>query len=358
MDLFKENTFTIQEDTITYLRTRFMKPIEQLFPLLKEPQKIVITTHQKPDADAMGSSLALRHFFSQFGHKVTVISPTNWAGWVDWMPGVKDVLDYEKNKQQANEVLDNADWLFCLDFNIFHRTKTMTEKLAQLSCTKILIDHHQEPDEASFDYGISNTAKSSTCEMIYDFIVESGHSDKITEEISECLYAGVVGDTGSFRFSSAHEGVHKLVAELKSKGLNHGPVHDKLFDNFLENRLRFVGHVLLHRMEVFYEYNTVLIAIPKSDLLKYQIKTGDTEGLVNFPQSIQGIKLVALVIDRDEERKWSFRSKGDFDCNTFARKYFEGGGHFNASGGRSSDTLENTVQAFIKAIKENAHLLQ
>jgi bifunctional oligoribonuclease and PAP phosphatase NrnA len=340
------------------MRTRFMKPIEQLFPLLKEPQKIVITTHQKPDADAMGSSLALRHFFSQFGHKVTVISPTNWAGWVDWMPGVKDVLDYEKNKQQANEVLDNADWLFCLDFNIFHRTKTMTEKLAQLSCTKILIDHHQEPDEASFDYGISNTAKSSTCEMIYDFIVESGHSDKITEEISECLYAGVVGDTGSFRFSSAHEGVHKLVAELKSKGLNHGPVHDKLFDNFLENRLRFVGHVLLHRMEVFYEYNTVLIAIPKSDLLKYQIKTGDTEGLVNFPQSIQGIKLVALVIDRDEERKWSFRSKGDFDCNTFARKYFEGGGHFNASGGRSSDTLENTVQAFIKAIKENAHLLQ
>jgi phosphoesterase RecJ-like protein len=335
-----------------------MKPIEQIFPLLKEPRKIVITTHQKPDADAMGSSLALFQFLTQLGHSVTVISPTNWAGWVDWMPGVKGVLDYEKNKPKANEVLDNTDWLFCLDFNIFHRTKTMTEKLAELSCTKILIDHHQEPDEASFDYGISNTAKSSTCEMIYDFIVEAGYSDKITEEISECLYAGVVGDTGSFRFSSAHEGVHKLVAELKSKGLKHGPVHDKLFDNFLENRLRFVGHVLLHRMEVFYEYNTVLIAIPKSDLLRYQIKTGDTEGLVNFPQSIQGIKLVALVIDRDEERKWSFRSKDDFDCNTFARKYFEGGGHFNASGGRSSDTLDNTVQAFKNAIKENAHLLQ
>ena len=135
-------------------------------------------------------------------------------------------------------------------------------------------------------------------------------------------------------------------------------MHENLFDNFLENRLRFVGHVLLNRMEIFYEYNTALIAIPKSDLLKYDIKTGDTEGLVNYPQAIQGIKLVGLVIDRDEERKWSFRSKGDFDCNTFARKYFEGGGHYNAAGGRSSEPLDKTVQKFKEVIKENASLLQ
>ena len=193
--------------------------------------------------------------------------------------------------------------------------------------------------------------------MVYDFIVDSGHGDKINEEIGECIYAGVVGDTGSFRFSSAHAGVHSLVADLKSRGLNHGKIHEGLFDNFLENRLRFIGHVLLHRMEIFYEFNTALIAIPKSDILKYHIKTGDTEGLVNFPQSIQGIKLVALVIDRDEERKWSFRSKGEFDCNTFARKYFEGGGHYNAAGGRSSDSLEQTVEKFKLAIKENESLL-
>lgn len=148
------------------------------------------------------------------------------------------------------------------------------------------------------------------------------------------------------------------MADLKERGLKHPKVHDKLFDNFLENRLRFTGHVLLHRMEIFYEYNTALIAIPKSDLLKYYIKTGDTEGLVNYPQSIQGIKLVALVIDRDEERKWSFRSKGDFDCNTFARTYFEGGGHYNAAGGRSSDPLEATVKRFKEVMKENAKLLQ
>jgi len=335
-----------------------MKPIQDIFPLLSQPRQVVITTHQKPDADAMGSSLALKHFLVQLGHSVTVISPTNWAGWVNWMPGVKEVMDYEMDKPKAEAVLDKAEWLFCLDFNIFHRTKTMTEKLKQLSCTKILVDHHQEPDEASFDYGISDTAKSSTCEMIYDLIVTSGNAGKINEEIGECIYAGVIGDTGSFRFSSTSAGVHTLVADLKSKGLRHGGVHDKLFDNFLENRLRFIGHVLLHRMEVFYEYNTVLIAIPKADLLKYQIKTGDTEGLVNFPQTIQGIKLVALVIDRDEERKWSFRSKGEFDCNTFARNYFEGGGHFNAAGGRSSDSLDKTVEHFKQAIKENSTLLQ
>src|SRR5262245_12486390 len=148
------------------------------------------------------------------------------------------------------------------------------------------------------------------------------------------------------------------MAERKSRSLQHSRVHEKLIDNFLENKLRFTGHVLMHRMQVFYEYNTVLIAIPKADLLKYHIKTGDTEGLVNFPQTIQGIKLVAVVIDRDEERKWSFRSKGGFDCNTFARKYFEGGGHFNASGGRSNDTLTVTVQKFKDAMKENKDLLQ
>jgi bifunctional oligoribonuclease and PAP phosphatase NrnA len=335
-----------------------MKPIQEIFPQLIRPRKIAITTHQKPDADAMGSSLGLCHFLRQLGHSVTVVSPSNWAGWVNWMPGVREVLDYEMQKEKAEIVLNEAEWLFCLDFNIFYRTKSMTERLKQMSCIKILIDHHQDPDEASFDYGISNTAKSSTCEMVYDLIVESGNSELINEEISECLYAGVVGDTGSFRFPSAHAGVHTMVADLKSRGLQHSKVHDNLFDNFLENRLRFTGHVLLHRMEAFYEYNTVLIAVPKADILKYHIKTGDTEGLVNFPQTIQGIKLVALVIDRDEERKWSFRSKGDFDCNTFARKYFDGGGHFHAAGGRSTDSLEKTVQYFKSVLKENEHLLQ
>jgi bifunctional oligoribonuclease and PAP phosphatase NrnA len=338
-----------------------MKAIQQLYPLLAlSPKKVVITTHQKPDPDAMGSSLGLKHFLTQLGHNVTVISPTNWAAFLNWMPGCNLVLDFEnyKDKPKAEAALKEAEWLFCLDFNTFSRTRNLAAPLKALNCVKVLIDHHQQPESESFDYGISDTSKSSTCQMVYDFIVNSGYSNKINIDIAECLYAGIIGDTGSFRFPAANENVHSMVAVLKQKGLQHTKIHDHLYDNFLENRLRFIGHVLLNRMEVMYEYNTALIAVSKQDLLKYDIRTGDTEGLVNYPLSIQGIKLAALVIDRDEERKWSFRSKGDFDTNTFARKYFEGGGHFNASGGRSNDTLERNVQLFKEAIKENALQLQ
>ena len=229
----------------------------------------------------------------------------------------------------------------------------MEEKLSNALAQRILIDHHQEPQVDKFEYGESDTTKSSTCEMVYDFILASGHDDKLNTAVAECLYAGVMTDTGSFRFPATSANVHRMVANLKDKGLDHGPVHEALYDNFLENRFRFLGNVLLNRMEVFYEYNTALIAIPQADLIKYNIKTGDTEGLVNYPLGIQGIKLAAIIIDRGEERKSSFRSKGGFDVNTFARKYFNGGGHFNAAGGQSKQTLEEEVAIFIKAMKEN-----
>ncbi len=335
-----------------------MKPIHDVYPLLGEKKKVVITMHQKPDADAMGSTLGLYHFLKQFGHEVTVISPTNWARWLDWMEGAKSVLDYELQKAESEKKLEEADWLFCLDYNHFSRTKNMAVKLAGLNCIKILIDHHQEPDIASFDYGESNTGKSSTCEMVYDFMIASGHRDKVNIYVAECLYAGVVADTGSFRFSSTHASVHHMVAYLKEMGLEHTKVHEALYDNFLENRLRFLGHVLSNRLEINYQLNTAIMWVSKAETLKYDIKTGDTEGLVNYPLSIQGIKLVGLVIDRDEERKWSFRSKGGFDCNTFARKYFSGGGHFNASGGRDTASLQDTVKKFQQAIQENSSLLQ
>jgi phosphoesterase RecJ-like protein len=335
-----------------------MKPIQQIFPLLAEPRRIVITMHQKPDPDAMGSSLGLFHFLVQFGHRVTVISPTNWADFLKWMPGCKDVIDYEAHRAKADQVLDEADWVFCLDFNHFQRTRSMAAKLESLTCVKILLDHHEEPHTSSFTYGISIIPKSSTAEMIYDLIVESGHTDKINLPVAQCLYAGVMADTGSFRFPVTTPSVHLMVAELKKKGLNHSKVHEEIYDNFLENRLRFIGHVLLNRMEILYEFNTALIAIPKGDLIRFHIKTGDTEGLVNYPLSIQGIKMAALLIDRDEERKWSFRSKEGFDCNNFARQYFQGGGHYNASGGRSLDSLEENVRQFKSALKENALQLQ
>lgn len=336
----------------------FMKPISEIFARLNQSKNITITFHQKPDADAMGSALGLYNFLKLLGHHVTVISPTNWADFLKWMPGATNVLDFEAQKDIATKKLQSSDWLFCLDFNTLSRTKNMEPVIARLTCEKMLIDHHQQPQTESFNYGVSDTGKSSTAEMVFDFILNSGNEDKINKDIAECLYAGVMTDTGSFRFNSTTSSVHQMVARLKETGFDHSKVHESLFDNFLESRFRFFGNTLLNRMEVFYEYNTALIAIPQQDLIRYQVKTGDTEGLVNFPLSIKGIKLAAIIIDRGDERKSSFRSKGDFDVNTFARKYFNGGGHFNAAGGRNNESLEDVVKKFKEAIKENASLLR
>jgi bifunctional oligoribonuclease and PAP phosphatase NrnA len=335
-----------------------MQPIEEIYRLLNEPRKVVIVMHQKPDADAMGSSLGLFHFLKKLGHAPTVISPTNWAEWLKWMPGCQGVIDYEYNTDKAAAVLDQAEWVFCLDFNNMARTRSMASRLRKLKCTRILIDHHQQPETESFAYGVSDTDKSSTCEMVYDFIVGSGHAAAVDQDIAACLYAGVMTDTGSFRYPGASAAVHRMVAAMKDTGINHTQIHENLFDNFLENRLRFIGYVLQNKMDIFYEYNAALISIPWKDLVRFDIKTGDTEGLVNYPLSIQGIKMAALIIDRDEEVKCSFRSKGKFDVNTFARRYFDGGGHYNAAGGRSSDPLDVTVQRFIAALKENSSQLQ
>jgi phosphoesterase RecJ-like protein len=329
-----------------------MKEISAVFDHLSPSDPIVITMHQKPDPDAMGSALGLYHFFKKQGYPVKVISPTNWADFLKWMPGCSDVIDFESKGNPSQEYLSAAKWLFCLDYNHFSRTRNMEQVLTNLDCKKVLIDHHREPQTECFDFGESNIKKSSTAEMIYDFIVLSGKKDLIDKDIAACLYAGVMADTGSFRFASTTPSVHYMVAELQLQGIEHAKIHSHTYDNFHENRLRFIGHVLSNRMEVFYEHNTAIICIPKADILRFHIKTGDTEGLVNYPLSIQGIEMAALLIDRDEERKWSFRSKETFDCNTFARKYFSGGGHYNASGGRSTDSLEQNVIQFKKALKE------
>jgi len=331
-----------------------MIEIDQLYPQLQEPRKIVITTHQKPDPDAMGSSLGLYHFLINIGHEVQVISPTNWAAFLDWMPGCDKVLDFESQTAKAVKYINVADWIFCLDFNALNRTKKLSTYLEGSTAKKILIDHHREPQTDAFTWGISDIQKSSTCEMVYDFICNSGYQHLINDPIMKCLYAGVMGDTGSFRYSSATAGVHDMIASFKRNGLQHTEIHELIYDNYLENRYRFIGHILTHRLEVDYQLNTALIWVTKQDLLKYHIKTGDTEGLVNYPLGIQGIKLAALLIDRDEKRKWSFRSKGEFDCNTFARRHFNGGGHFNAAGGESDDSLEQNLKQFKSALKEYA----
>jgi len=335
-----------------------MKAIDQFYPQLQTPSRIVVTMHQKPDGDAMGSALGLYHFLVALGHEVTVVSPTNWASFLDWMPGIDMVVDFEQQKEKALGLIQSAHLIFCLDFNVLHRTKNMEAPLLAATCTKILIDHHEQPQAEAFSYGISDTSKSSTCEMVYDFIVQSGNGDILNTTIAQCLYTGVMTDTGSFRFPATTASVHRMVAHLKELGLKHTIIHENIYDNFLENRLRFIGFALMNRLEVFYEYNTALMYITKADLQRYNIKTGDTEGLVNYLLTIQGIRFGALVIDREGERKWSFRSKGAFDVNQFARKHFNGGGHVNAAGGGSYDSLDANVNQFKQVIKAYQNQLQ
>lgn len=335
-----------------------MQPVQEIYTLLADKKNIIITTHQKPDGDAMGASLGLYHFLKGLGHEVTVISPTNWANFLNWMPGCDFVIDFEAKREWCEQKINNADIIFCLDFNVLHRTRQMEQPLANADCIKVLIDHHQQPQREMFNYGVSDVMKSSTCEMVYEFIENSPYTSVFNKDIATCLYTGMVTDTGSFRFGSTSANVHRIAAHLKELGVEHTLVFENLYDNFSESRLRFIGNALLNRLEVLYEYNTALMAIPKRDILKYEIKTGDTEGLVNYLLTIEGIKLGALIIDRVEERKWSFRSKGDFDVNIFARNYFEGGGHKNAAGGRSNDSLDENIIKFKQVIQQFENQLQ
>ncbi|HUX84522.1 MAG TPA: DHH family phosphoesterase [Chitinophagaceae bacterium] len=334
-----------------------MRPVEDIKELLEVPKKVLITMHQKPDADAMGSSLALYNFLILKGHQVLVISPTNFPSFLNWMPGCGRVLDFESSKDKGISLMKETEILFCLDFNALYRTKGLAPHLEKLKCPKVLIDHHPSPEKV-FDYGISDPEASSSAQLVYEFIYRIGGESLINEAIAQCLYAGSMTDTGSFRFASTSSGVHRMIADLMDRGLKHEPIHQAIYDNYLENRLRFFGNALLNRMEVFYEFNTVLIAIPFSDVRRWDLQAGDTEGLVNLPFSIQGIRFSTLIIDYDSEVKLSFRSKGNFDVNLFARKYFKGGGHINASGGRSGDNLEKTVALFRNALEENRKLLE
>ena len=213
-----------------------MAPIEEIYPLLSQPRKVVIIMHQKPDADAMGSSLGLFHFLRQLGHDPSVISPTNWAEWLKWMPGCAGVIDYEYSTEKAMAVLDQAEWVFCLDFNTLARTRNMAARLRKVTATKVLIDHHQQPEAAYFDYGVSDTKKSSTSEMVYDLIVDSGHAGLIDIDMAACLYAGVMSDTGSFRFPGASAAVHRMVAALKDTGINHTQIHEDLLGKAILGR--------------------------------------------------------------------------------------------------------------------------
>lgn len=328
-----------------------MLPVKELFPLLQTPKKIFITTHHKPDGDAIGSMLGLYHYLVQKGHDVTPVTPGELPDFLMWMPGVDKMLNYESEPKDCEKVLAEADIVFGVDFNDYHRTKHLTKILEEAKGTKVLIDHHLNPADV-WEYGVSIPSKSSTCEMVYDFINEAGDNKLINVDIAECLYTGVMTDTGSFRFPVTTAEVHEMIADLLRKGLNHSKIHEYIYDSWSIKRMHFVGYVLLEKMEIFPKYKAGLISLTRKDLRLFNIGSGDLEGLVNYPLSIANIRFSTLITERGDEVKMSFRSKGDFDVSTFAREHFNGGGHFNASGGRTNKSFTDTVTLFKEILSE------
>lgn len=312
---------------------------------------IVITTHHKPDADAMGSSLGLQLFLKNAGFESTVITPTDFATFLHWMKGSSDVMIYEGNEKAAAQKAAEADFIFCLDFNHLSRINTFGEDVGNSKAVKILIDHHQFPQQFE-QLTYWDDKASSTCEMIYRFISESEQTHLIDKDVASCLYTGIMTDTGSFRHSNCSSNTHRIAADLMDFGIDHVMIHDLVFDSFSEDRVRFIGYALSQKLEVLREYNTALIVIDRDELKKYRIQTGDTEGLVNYGLGIEGIKFAVLIIDRTKMVKMSFRSKGHFAANAFAMKHFNGGGHFNAAGGSSMHSLQETVEQFKENLKQ------
>ena len=282
------------------------KHINELIPLLETEKKIVITTHAKPDGDAMGSSLALSDILKQMGHDVNIIVPTDYPDFLFWLPGNDTVLIYPDKKNISDSLIDKAELIFCLDFNNLGRIRLMTNPVSKSKAKKVMIDHHLNPVDFD-DYRLSKEKASSTAELIYEFLILLDSKAKLNKNIASCIYTGIMTDTGSFRFDSTTSDVHKIIASLIEHGIDIARIHNLVYDSFSENRLRFLGHVLLNKMTLLPEYKAAYIALEKEDLEKFKLKTGDTEGVVNYPLGINGIEIAAMITDRtpnnaDEKR--------------------------------------------------------
>ncbi len=318
--------------------------------LLASPKKIVIIGHKNPDGDAVGSTTALSLFLKSQGHDTQVIVPNDFPDFLKWMPASEDILLYNQNTAQSNALLENADIICTLDFNSFTRVGDMQDVLSNAKADYIMIDHHQSPD----DYAVltySDTAMGSTCEMVYHFIAALGETSHISEAIATNLYTGIMTDTGSFRFASTTATTHRVLAHLMETGIVHNEIHEKIYDSSSPERLKLLG-IALNNMQIFTEYSTAFISLSQKELDDNKFKKGDTEGFVNYALSVKGIVFAAIFIEDRKNNivKISLRSKGDFNVNLVSREHFYGGGHNNAAGGKSDETLAETIRYFISIL--------
>ncbi len=332
-----------------------MKDLEGLRTLLASPKKVVIVTHFKPDADALGSSLGLAGYLAKKGHSVSVISPSDYPDFLTWMPGKEVVIALTKDsivpQQKAKALIEACDVLFCLDFSSLKRINEVGEMVKTSTAKKVMVDHHLEPEKFA-DFEKWDVSSASTAELIFELIDEWGDREMIDQDIANCLYAGLMTDTGGFRHNNATHKEFLIASELVSRGANPSEVAKKIYDTNSLERLRLTGYALSQKLVVLPEYNTAYMTLTWEELRQFGSQTGDTEGLVNYGLSIKGIKMAVLMYDRKEEIKLSFRSLADFDVNALARKHFEGGGHKNASGGQSKQNLEETLKKFLAILPE------
>ena len=325
---------------------------------LSTPKNIVIIPHKNPDGDAMGSTLALRNYLLNTHENVTVITPNDYPSFLKWLPGDDSVIIYENQSLQANELIAKADYIFTLDFNHLGRCGDLQIPLESAKAIFVMIDHHQQPgDYAKYTY--SDPEMCSTCEMIYHFMDKMDDLHLLNAEIATCLYTGIMTDTGSFRYRSTTSTTHRVVAHLIDAGADNTSIHENIYDINTLNKLKLKG-VALENLHLIPEFRTAYITFTQKELNDHNFKKGDTEGFVNIGLSIENIIFAVIFIENEAENiiKMSFRSKGSFSVNEFARTHFEGGGHNNAAGGKSDESLAVTIEKFISILPNYKNELQ
>ncbi|MXV37745.1 bifunctional oligoribonuclease/PAP phosphatase NrnA [Flavobacteriaceae bacterium Ap0902] len=331
----------------------------QLFELkkiLSQPRNIVIIPHKNPDGDAIGSTLGLSQVLKKMIHQVQIVSPNDFPKFLKFLPEAKKIFIGDYNPKGAEIAIKKADIIFMLDFNEPSRADYLAEHINASSAVKILIDHHQFPQE--FDFTYSDTQMPATCEMVWHLIEAMSWDNLVDENIATCLYTGIITDTGNFKFPSVKPSTLETAAKLMKHGTEPHKILDRL-DTFTVSRLKLLSP-FVESLQLYPEYRTTVFKLSREQLLSEGYQKGDTEGFVNYGLAIENIVFSVFMAEDTQQDlvKISFRSKGDFDCSEVARKYFNGGGHKNASGGKSHDSLEDTVKEFVNLLPEYAEKLE
>lgn len=312
---------------------------------LQETRKIAILTHTNPDGDAIGSSLALALALNKKGFDAQVIIPDGLPDFLRWLPGIELSTTFAYKKEKATKILNEADLIFCLDFNDPNRLSGVEELLKTSSARKILIDHHQDPVTFT-DLTISETWRGSVGEMIYFFVKELFGGDLLDRDIATCLYVAIMTDTGNFTYASSYPEVFYVVGELMKYGIEKDRIYSMVYDAFSEDRMRLQGYCMQEKMVVLPQYHTAYISLSEEELERFNHRKGDTEGFVNIPFAVKGVLFTALFIEKKDLIRISFRSRGSFPVNKVASEHYRGGGHVNAAGGDSLLSLEETLKKF------------